>query len=132
VLLRSAKILYSSTTRHNVASALEGRTIISTFARSLANEYQRLELNDWYLTRFGRVARRKTAQAGVGSAGGELSGVSEPRADSLTLAANTLFRGVVFAFRDYLFTAMACNSKCAPRSSEPAPMKARAGKSFEK
>ena len=41
----------------------------------------------------------------------------------------------LFSFSDrrsfsYLFTAMACNSKCPPRKSEPAPMNSRAGKSF--
>ncbi len=30
----------------------------------------------------------------------------------------------------YFFTAMACNSKCPPRKSDPAPMNSRAGKSF--
>jgi len=30
----------------------------------------------------------------------------------------------------YFFTAIACNSKCPPRSSDPAPINSRAGKSF--
>ncbi|SRR6266699_1458874 len=30
----------------------------------------------------------------------------------------------------YFFTAMACNSKCPPRRSDPAPMNSRAGKSL--
>jgi len=34
--------------------------------------------------------------------------------------------------RPHRFTAIACSSKCPPRSSEPAPMKARAGISFVK
>jgi len=37
----------------------------------------------------------------------------------------------MLAFRivPYFFTAMACNSKCPPRKSDPAPMNSRAGKS---
>jgi len=32
-----------------------------------------------------------------------------------------------FEFLPYFFTAMACNSKCPPRRSDPAPMNSRAG-----
>lgn len=77
----------------------------------------------------GRGKRLAETAAGFGRQQAVLRIHGEIEAHGRTLASPRWLEGDSNG-RLYLFTAIACSSKCPPRRSDPAPMNSRAGKSL--